>query len=125
MRVPLDLGGRGVRDITYSAARRDYVVVAGPTGDAAPSSADGGPRFRLYAWDGRTDGRTTPFSTTDEAMRRFAELRFQPEVVIIDPTGTWVRLLSDDGDLQLGDSKVCKKLDGSAQRFRSTVLRLN
>lgn len=125
VRVRLDLGGRGVRDITYSATRKGYVVVAGPIGDAGPLSANADLKFRLYAWDGGTSGHTVPLETTDEPMRRLSELKFQPEVIIIDPTGTRVRLLSDDGDLQFADGKPCKDFDGPTQRFRSTVLRLD
>jgi hypothetical protein len=100
--ILLDLGGRGVREISQHEGR--YLIVAG--------SFDGGGKSHLYEWDGR--------SPTAGDLGKFHLGKFNPEAIIFYPDKGWkeIHVLSDDGNLLSGGRK-CKDLkDPSQKSFR-------
>jgi hypothetical protein len=122
----VELHGRGVRSLEYVAALGAYLIMAGPTGDAAAAlPGDKGPRFQLFTWSGIVGEQAVALLQTDGAMHWLQQNGFQPEAMIIDATGKRVQLLSDDGDRQLPGGSLCKKSGRHAQYFRSVVLHIN
>jgi hypothetical protein len=122
--VSVDLGGRGVRSVEYSAARNAYIIVAGPTGDAAPV-AENIARFAFYSWSGRPEDPAMYLASATDALRKLEADWFQPEALIVDPSGVQARLLSDDGDRRLPGGMQCREVGRSDRRFRSVVLNLD
>ncbi len=101
--VQLELGGHGVRGITWWRGR--YVLVAGP--------ADTGGPARLFAWDGH--GAAVPWSV-DLAG-------YNPEGTFSPDGEPRLLLLSDDGAAPI-DGVACKDSpDPAARRFRGVWLR--
>jgi hypothetical protein len=102
----LDLGGRGVRDLT---PWKGHLLVA-----AGPAAKDGD--FRLFVWD--FGGKTiAPVDTT-------ALSDSSPEAVVVFEEKDRVLALSDDGD-RLQDGIRCGKTrPEAARRFRGTWLRI-
>ncbi len=101
--VQLELGGHGVRGITWWRGR--YVLVAGP--------ADTGGPARLFAWDGH--GAAVPWSV-DLAG-------YNPEGTFSPDGEPRLLLLSDDGTAPI-DGVACKDSpDPAARRFRGVWLR--
>jgi hypothetical protein len=100
--IALDLAGRGVRSIEYVAARREYLIVAGPAGD--------GGAFGLYRWSGNPV----------EAPRPVPDIAFtglQPEAMAPDgKERVWI--FSDDGSRPLDNGKACKDTAAARQSFR-------
>lgn len=121
----LDLGGRGVRSIEYSAARAAYVIAAGPVADPA----DGDRRaFDLFGWTGRRGDAAVPLAGAADALASLHDEggHFAPEAMVVDPTGTRVLLLSDDGDRRMQGGAKCKDVpDAGARRFRSVTVGLD
>jgi hypothetical protein len=111
----LDLGGRGIRSIEYSAAAKAYFIVAGPAGGGSGT-------FDLFTLP--ADALTLPahakmpvtpvhgFAAGLQNLR--ASPPFQPESMIIDATGKKLHIFSDDGD-------SCNK---AAPTFRSVAITL-
>ncbi|MEH3146005.1 MAG: DUF3616 domain-containing protein [Methylobacterium frigidaeris] len=110
--VPLALGGRGIRAMSYSPASRGYTLVAGPVGN------DG--TFDLYRWSGRAGEPPRPVPGAAAALASLPH--FQPEGLIADPESDRVRLLSDDGNRTMPDGRTCDESNSPA--FRSVVLDL-
>lgn len=117
----LNLGGRGIRDIAWSEAHQSYVIVAGQIVDRVP-----GPGFALYKWD----GAGAPVQIGD-----FKDLDpdFQPEAVVplldksddgLVPSKS-ILILSDEGTVELGDGRKCKKADEKLRRFRGIIRHLD
>lgn len=109
----LDLGGGGVRDMVWSAERKEYLIVAGAV-------AAGGP-FALYGWKGGGSqaaarvmdlGPVTPAGTAPEA------------IVLGKPGSGQALLLFDEGARPAGGKKECKDLAGGEQSFRGQWIRL-
>ncbi|MBL8623920.1 MAG: DUF3616 domain-containing protein [Myxococcales bacterium] len=101
--VQLDLGGHGVRALTWWQGR--YALVAGP--------ADTGGPARLYAWDGA--GAAAPLAVDLTGYN--PEGTFSPDG---DPR---LLLLSDDGTALI-DGVACKATpDPARRRFRGVWLR--
>ena len=101
--VQLDLGGHGVRGITWWRGR--YVLVAGPTDAGGPA--------RLFAWDG--EGAAIPWSV-DLAG-------YNPEGTFSPDGEPRLLLLSDDGTALI-DGVACKdSRDPAGRRFRGVWLR--
>jgi hypothetical protein len=98
----LDLKRRGIRSIEYPKALNEYLLVAGPIGGSEP--------YELYRWSG--DEGDAPAPIDGSAGLIAAHPDFTPEAMIIDPAGTQVQLLSDDGD----------RCDEDAPEFRSIVV---
>lgn len=96
----LDLGGRGIRDMTYSDLHKAYFIVAGP--------ADGKGKFDLYKWSGAGEL---------ELLADKLPKGFRPEAMLVESLTT-IRFLSDDGDDPMGGADRCKDASVGAQRFR-------
>jgi hypothetical protein len=107
--ILLPLSGLGIRSIEYSAARREYLIVAGPDGVTGP--------FRLYRWAGSSND--VPVEVPGVP---FAGL--QPEALIVyseDPN--MIEILSDDGTRELS-GVACKELPTDQRAFRSLQVSL-
>jgi hypothetical protein len=104
--IQLDLGGMGVRGLSYWRGR--YLIAAGPHGDDDSS--------RLYTWKGPG---TAPEAHEQVAIEGFrAEAFFTPEQV------DRFMLFSDDGS-RVVSGRPCKELaNASERRFRGVWLSL-
>ncbi len=99
--IRLDLGGHGVRGLTWWRGR--YLIVAG--------HHDSGPPARLYAWDGVGAAQ----SLAVDLAGYNPEATFSPDV-----EDQRLLLLSDDGMVEI-DGVPCKQLADHARRqFRGT-----
>jgi len=94
----LDLGGLGIRDLTWCPQIREFLVVAGPA-----DSADG--PFRLFRWDG--EGTVEPLAVDLTGLH--------PESILCHEGR--VTLLSDDGDAVAG-GQACKDRQPDSRSFR-------
>jgi hypothetical protein len=103
--IELDLGGRGVRSIEYSAAAKAYFILAGPAG-----GQDGS--FDLYRWPAEENAAPTIVPGFAAALKKLGD--FQPEAMVVDSEGKNLHLFSDDGD-------NCKKANPT---FRSVAVTL-
>jgi hypothetical protein len=105
--IEFALDGRGIRSIEYAPLLRAYLIVAGPQG------SDGD--FKLYKWSGVPTA--APVSLPIDIG---ADLG--PEALFALPDGKTFQLLSDDGDVEMGD-KRCKKFKPKERRkFRSITV---
>jgi hypothetical protein len=105
----LSLGGLGIRSFEYSAARGEYLIVAGPDGVTGP--------FYLYRWTGSPND--APVKVPDVSFDGL-----QPEALIVYPDEpNTIEVLSDDGALRL-DGATCKDLPFAKQAFRSVLVTL-
>ncbi len=103
--VLLDLGGQGIRSLSWWRSR--YLIVAGDHGDGGTS--------HLYSWDGKG-----PASRLTSVHLE----GFNPEAFFTPEDGEEIMLFSDDGGVQTGGVR-CKDLEDPAQkRFRGLRLRL-
>jgi Protein of unknown function (DUF3616) len=103
--LTLDLGGLGVRSLSYWRGR--YLVVAG--------HHDSGGRSWLYTWDGHS---------TPKRVQRYDFTRFNPEGFFTPDDRDEVLVLSDDGNAAI-DGKDCKKLkDPTRKQFRGVWLKV-
>jgi hypothetical protein len=100
--ILLDLGGRGVRSLSWWRGR--YLVAAG-------STASGG-AAALYQWDGRGDARPSPVDLAG----------YHPEAFFTPEDRDAILVLSDDGERAI-DGERCKDLEPSQRRFRGVWLR--
>jgi len=106
--IRLDLGGRGIRSIEYSAAAKAYFIVTGPSGKMSGT-------FDLLRWPADETGPAVPVPGFAAALENFDKLRpFQPEALVVDASGKKLHLFSDDGDL-------CKK-EKIPPAFRSVTV---
>jgi len=103
--IELELGGRGVRSIEYSAAAKAFFIVAGPAGGQSGS-------FDLYRWPAEENIAPTPVPGFAAALGNLGN--FQPEAMFVDSTGKKLQIFSDDGDR-------CNKADPA---FRSVAVTL-
>lgn len=106
--VELDLGGLGIRGMTYSPMHQSVLVIAGPHDGAA------GP-FKLYKWSGVfTDvpafvaDLTPPPQTT-------------PEAVVAYPNTKDVQIVFDGGDADINGA-VCKDAPVTDRVFHDAIL---
>ena len=104
--VEFDLGQRGIRSIERIGA--SYVIAAGPTADAGT--------FALFRWSGRPGEPAILISGIN-----LRDLR--PEALFAIPGDKRVRLLSDDGGIEI-DGVECKRLPAARQTFRSLTVTL-
>ncbi|MFC7478325.1 DUF3616 domain-containing protein [Dankookia sp. GCM10030260] len=127
--IALDLGGRGIRSMEHSEARRGYMILAGPTADGVEMP---NPAFDLYLWSGQPGGGATRVAGFAEALADPATLRtstlagrsnLHPEAMLVNREGSAVWLFSDDGDLQVNGTP-CSELPEDQRQFRSMVLPL-
>jgi len=116
--IEIDLSGRGIRDIAWSAAHGNYIIAAGQVDDDAD-----GPGFALYKWD----GTGVPIQIGD-----FNDLDrdFHPEAVVplLDKSDQGlapskrILILSDEGGVRLGPDRIpCKEADEARRRFRGII----
>lgn len=102
--ILLALSGLGIRSIEYSAARGEYLIVAGPDGVVGP--------FHLYRWTGSKDD--APIEVPDVSFTGL-----QPEALIVYPEdASTIEILSDDGARDIG-GRACKDLPVDQRAFRS------
>ena len=107
--VTVDLGGRGVRSIEYSAAAETYFIVAGPSGG-------GGGTFDLFRWPRDEQAPAIAVEGFAAGLQQLDLSRpFQPEALVVDATGKKLHLFSDDGD----------SCTTSAPTFRSVAVTLH
>lgn len=105
--VRLDLGGMGVRGLSFWRGR--YLIAAG--------RHDGGGHSRLYAWTG-------PGSRPSE-LSGAVPPDLNPEAFFTPEERDRIMLLSDDGT-RMVDGTPCKKLDDPRRKsFRGVWLRLD
>jgi hypothetical protein len=103
--LTLDLGGLGVRALSYWRGR--YLVAAG--------AFDSGRVSRLFSWDGRAQV---------SAVEAVDVRQYSPEAFFTPEGLDRVLLLSDDGSLSI-EGKECKRLEHPEQkRFRGLWIRL-
>ena len=101
--VVLDLGGRGVRSVTYLREQKRYVIVAGSHDDERD--------FALFRWDGPGAGRP-------KELKALVPEGLNPEAAVAYPDRpSELQLLSDDGGVKL-DGQECKSLPPQKRRFR-------
>ncbi|WLI88703.1 DUF3616 domain-containing protein [Massilia sp. R2A-15] len=110
--IRLDLGARGFRSVELVGD--DYLIVAGPSGEASASTAT--PRFALYRWTGLGGPAPKLVQSLDAGS-------FRPEALFLDPIADEIVLLSDDGDEEIGGRK-CKQLPAAQKAFRAMSLKL-
>ncbi|MEH2068768.1 MAG: Ig-like domain-containing protein [Nostoc sp.] len=116
--IELDLGGRGIREIRKNA-NNQYVIIAGPAGDAGTAPND----FRLYTWDGNPNSQPQLRAATFPAS-------FNPEGIITIPNNltdtSQIQFVSDDGNTVLyNDGTATKDLSqNNFKKFRSDRITL-
>jgi hypothetical protein len=101
--IQLDLGGLGIRDITFCG--KEYLIIAG--------AYDGAPEFGFFRWPG--PGKAPEKLTTEPTGN------LNPEALLVyaQEYPRKFQLLSDDGS-RLVDGSTCKELKDPLQRvFRS------
>lgn len=103
----LDLGGLGIRSMTYSAAHAGVLIVAGPHDGSGP--------FRLYRWSGALGDAPSMVAAlvapTDAA----------PEAVVAYPGTTDVQIIYDQGDV-LVNGTICKDVPVADRYFGDVVV---
>ena len=60
----LDLGGRGVRDIAWSPAYQEYLIIGGQADDDGP-----GPGFAVFRWTGHEGDKPRPVGGFDDSKQ--------------------------------------------------------
>jgi hypothetical protein len=101
--IQLDLGGLGIRDITFAEGK--YLIIAG--------SYDGSGHAHLYKWSG---GDEKPELARSEKFKGF-----NPEALIVYPAPGHpdIQIISDDGKRSINGTR-CKDLKPpAAKQFRS------
>ena len=107
----LDLGGLGIRGMTYSPVHHAVLLIAGPH-DAAT-----GP-FKLYKWSGGlTDAATFVAMINPPAGSA-------PEAVVAYPNTKDVQIVFDGGDADINGT-ICKNATVANRVFRDTILTVN
>ncbi|MCW5738192.1 MAG: DUF3616 domain-containing protein [Enhydrobacter sp.] len=123
--LPVDLEGRGLRDMAWSPAHGAYLIAAGQVDDEVA-----GPGFAIFSWSG-SDRKTTRLSAFDSILA--AHRDFHPEAIVpllerqdgrLIPSKR-VLLISDDGTKELASGKKCKKADKEQKSFRGVILPIN
>ncbi|WP_265272132.1 CARDB domain-containing protein [Nostoc sp. KVJ3] len=116
--IELDLGGRGIREIRKNA-NNQYVIIAGPAGDAGTAPND----FRLYTWDGNPNSQPQLRAATFPAS-------FNPEGIVTIPDNltntSQIQFVSDDGNSVLyNDGTAAKDLSqNNFKKFRTDSITL-
>jgi hypothetical protein len=104
----LDLGGLGLRAMTWSPLHGALLLLAGP-------KAAGGP-FRLLSWSG-------PPSTAPVLVRELTGLPADssPEALVVYPNTRDIQVLLDQGDHLVGGT-VCKDVSASNRAFTDLIV---
>ena len=105
----LNLGGLGIRAMTWSPLHGAVLLIAGPVDDAA------GP-FRLFKWSGSAADLPVIIQDITNVPSSSA-----PESIITYPNTRDVQILFDQGDHDIsGDA--CKDVDSADQLFSDTIV---
>lgn len=107
--IELDLGGLGIRSMTWSASLGAVLVIAGPH--------DSNGAFHLYKWSGKASD--APVLVQDLASTTVSH----PEAVISYPGTKDIQILYDAGDATIGNS-TCKKAQLDARQFTDAIVHL-
>lgn len=109
----VDLGGRGIRSLERSPGTGGYLIVAGPR------QTEG--EFALYSWSGLAGDAAQPMDKANEFLS--SQEKFHPEAMLVDASGSRVRLFSNDGDLPDPSGTTCRELpDPDSQHFRNVEI---
>lgn len=113
--VFLDLGGRAIRGMSRNA-RGDYLILAGPVGDA-------GPTFELFFWD----GSSAPVLLTSNLNALAVNSGGSPESILdfdgVLTEGAQVRVLMDNGaTIQYADGTEAKDQIANWRKFRGDTV---
>jgi len=108
--IQLDLGGLGIRSMTWSPLLGAVLVIAGPH--------DGKGEFRLYRWSGAADD--PPVVMQDLPATSTAH----PEAVLAYPNTKDVQILYDAGDATIGGSS-CKKAALDDREFSDVIVHVD
>lgn len=104
----LDLGGLGIRGMTYSAVHQAVLVIAGPHDGA------NGP-FKLYTWSGALTAAPTFVADLT------APADTAPEAVVAYPNTKDVQIIFDGGDAPISGG-ACKDAPVAARVFHDAIL---
>ncbi|MGC4092981.1 MAG: DUF3616 domain-containing protein [Polyangiaceae bacterium] len=105
----LNLGGLGLRSMTWSPLHGAVLLLAGPHNDAS------GP-FRLYKWSG-VASEVPQLVTTLSGVPSDSS----PESVVTYPNSRDVQIVFDQGDHVIGDDS-CKDADSSDRLFSDAIV---
>ncbi len=108
---PIELaGGGGIRGLEYWPARKQYVMLFGPTrkGEKIP--------FQIALWSGKPKDQP-------RMLDGLSLGDMHPETVVVYDHPKRVQIISDDGNRSAG-ARDCKELDPDEQRFRSVWLQV-
>jgi hypothetical protein len=90
--IELDLGGLGVRSLTYRADRNDFAIIAGPQSSGTSY---------LYRWSGKPNEAPIRLPGLD-----FSSWNQEAGVIDADPAEKRLFILSDDGDKTNPDKRL-------------------
>ena len=105
----LDLGGLGIRGMTWSPLHQAILLLAGPQDEST------GP-FQLLSWSGRSGDAPLLVEEITSAPADSA-----PEAIVTYPDTHDVQILFDQGDHLIG-SDACKDADTSDQFFSDAIV---
>jgi hypothetical protein len=105
----LDLGGLGIRAMTWSAIHNAVLVIGGPRGTST------GP-FRLFKWSGLPGDAATVVQDISGIPSDSG-----PEGLVIYPSTRDVQVLFDQGD-HLISGTICKDKSSSSQFFSDAIV---
>ncbi len=119
--IELDLGGRGIREIRKNSSNQ-YVIIAGPAGDAGASPND----FRLFTWTGNASDAPVERNANLTALNASGSFESIVEVPASLDNNTQLQLLVDNGDaVYYNDGTIAKELSQNTfKKFRSDIVSL-
>lgn len=124
--IELNLGGRAIRAIEKSNDGSGYLILAGPS---TASSSEVGNNFRLFRWNGLSGDTNQPKEINIELdiLRATTHGSFETIVDVSNTqSGTWIQLLTDNGDtIWDGKTVVSKDLTASEQKFQGFWVKLS
>jgi autotransporter-associated beta strand protein len=117
--IELNLGGRGIREIRKNSANQ-YVIIAGPAGDAGASPND----FRLFTWTGNASDAPVERNANLTALNASGSFESIVEVPASLDNNTQLQLLVDNGDaVYYNDGTIAKELSqNNFKKFRSDIV---
>ena len=118
--IELDLGGRGIREIRRNAANQ-YVIIAGPAGEATGTAP-----FRLYTWTGNASDKPVERTTDLTALNVDGSFESIVEVPSSLNDASQLQVLVDNGDaVYYNDGNSASKLgQNNFKKFRSDLVTL-
>ncbi|QJD78872.1 putative Ig domain-containing protein [Spirosoma rhododendri] len=119
--IELNLGGRGIREMRRNVSNQ-YVIIAGPAGDAGASPND----FRLFTWTGNASDALVEHNANLTALMVNGSFESIVEVPASLDNNTSLQLLIDNGDaVYYNDGMVAKDLaQNNFKKFRSEIVTL-